>query len=198
MEAVDKYLEGSLLLRNAVTKKDLVFAQKRILRDFEALLTEKVPLVGVSARPLETNMFIWHANLRVPKHNSYPDTILHFEIVFPQSYPSHPPTIRPLTPVTHPYLVNGYVCLDMLTTYTSGLKLPGGGGWSSCYGIVGVLMQLQSWLFSYNVSINETYVKSYRCPSCKHKGQHEPWPTLSEKPPPESDFRILEEARVVN
>lgn len=55
------------LLRTAINKKYQTYSHKRLLRDLEEIENEKVPTVGVTARPLlENNMFIWHANIRGP------------------------------------------------------------------------------------------------------------------------------------
>ena len=42
-------------------------ATKRLLKDIEILEKESIPTVGVAARPLEHNLFLWHANIRGPE-----------------------------------------------------------------------------------------------------------------------------------
>lgn len=43
--------------------------------------------MGVTARPLEHDLFIWHANIRGPVGTPYEGGIFHFELLIPESYP---------------------------------------------------------------------------------------------------------------
>ena len=59
------------LFRTAVNEKLQTFSHKRIMKDYEELQKEKIPTVGVTARPLETDLFTWHANIRGPEKTPY-------------------------------------------------------------------------------------------------------------------------------
>jgi len=73
-----------------------------------------VPTFGVTARPLENDLFTWHANIRGPVKTPYEGGVFHLELKFPKSYPNHPPTIRLFTNLPHPNVFGNYICLDIL------------------------------------------------------------------------------------
>ena len=54
------------ILRTMANKNALNFATKRLIRDLKEIENEKIPTVGVTARPLESDLFVWHANIRGP------------------------------------------------------------------------------------------------------------------------------------
>ena len=54
-----------------------------------------------------------------------------------------PPTINLLTPITHPNVMGGTLCLDLLQPGKKELYQ----GWTSAYSVQSILMQLQSFLF---------------------------------------------------
>lgn len=91
------------------------------MKDLEELNNEKIPTVGVTARPLETDLFTWHANIRGPGNTLYAGGIFHLELKFPQSYPNHPPTIRIYNKIPHPNVFGDYICLDMLRLNDGGV-----------------------------------------------------------------------------
>ena len=41
---------------------------------------EKIPTVGVVARPSESDLFLWHANIRGPKDTPYEDGVFHLQL----------------------------------------------------------------------------------------------------------------------
>ena len=115
------------------------------MKDYEEIQKEKIPTVGVTARPLESDLFTWHANIRGPENTPYAGGIFHLELKFPMSYPNHPPTVRLFSHLVHPNVFNNYICLDMLQLYD--VRGEEGAGWSSAYSVQSVLTQLQSFLF---------------------------------------------------
>lgn len=133
------------LMRTALNEKLHTFSYKRLMKDLEELNNEKIPTVGVTARPLETDLFTWHANIRGPEKTPYAGGIFHLELKFPQSYPNHPPTIRIYNKIPHPNVFGDYICLDMLRLNDGGVEE--GAGWTSAYSAKSVLIQLQSFLF---------------------------------------------------
>jgi ubiquitin-protein ligase len=114
---------------------------------------DKVPTVGVTARPLENNMFIWHANIKGPAETSYEGGVFHLQLEIPESFPHQPPTVTLLTPLPHPNVFGQRICLDMLQPARGKQSL----GWSSGYTIQSILIQLQSFLFekNYNTDVND-------------------------------------------
>lgn len=102
------------LLRTAVNKKMQTYSHKRLMKDLEEIEKEKIPTVGVTARPLERDLFTWHANIRGPENTLYEGGVFHVQMVFPQSYPHHPPTITLYNTIPHPNVFGNYICLDMI------------------------------------------------------------------------------------
>jgi ubiquitin-protein ligase len=135
------------LLRTAVSKKLQTFSHRRLMKDLEEIENEKIPTVGVTARPLESDLFTWRANIRGPEGTLYEGGVFHLELKFPQSYPHHPPTITLFTPIPHPNVFGNYICLDMIQAG----RREEGGGWSSAYSVQSILTQLQSFLFEENL-----------------------------------------------
>lgn len=144
MKKAGRHIDGALL-RTVVNEKLQTFSHKRLMKDYEEIEKDKIPTVGVTARPLESDLFTWHANIRGPEGTLYEGGVFHLELKFPMSYPNHPPTIRLLTPIPHPNVFGGYICLDMLQNYEA--RNEEGAGWTSAYSVQSVLTQLQSFLF---------------------------------------------------
>jgi ubiquitin-protein ligase len=144
------------LLRTGINKKYQTFSHKRLIKDLEEIENEKVPTVGVTARPLENNIFIWHANIRGPEGTLYEGGVFHLELKFPLSYPHHPPTITIFNKIPHPNVFDNYICLDMIRQNE---RREEGQGWSSAYSVQSVLTQLQSFLFEENLSQNKETVE---------------------------------------
>lgn len=72
-------------------------AIRRLQKDLKELQASECPLSGVSAAPLEDSMYKWHGNLKGPANTIYKGGVWHFEMTFPENYPTSPPTIRLLT-----------------------------------------------------------------------------------------------------
>lgn len=107
------------LLRAQVNKKAQTFAHKRLVKDLEEIDNEKIPTVGVVARPLETDLFCWHGNIKGPEKTLYEGGVFHVEMRFPLSYPYHPPTVTLFTTIPHPNVFGNFICLDMIEAYGS-------------------------------------------------------------------------------
>jgi ubiquitin-conjugating enzyme E2 A len=190
------------LVRNSLNEKLLTFSHKRLIKDLEEIQNEKIPTVGVTARPLETDLFTWHANIRGPEKTPYEGGVFHLELKFPQSYPNHPPTIRIFNNIPHPNVFGGYICLDILQQYDS--KVEEGSGWTSAYSVQSILTQLQSFLFEENLSADKAKVEmeikkavkdanSFKCPSCKHGGKLSLWPAFNSKENSIEEFETIED-----
>ena len=113
------------------------------MKDLKEIEEESVPTVGVYARPLDNDMFTWHCVMRGPPDTPYAGGVYHLELNFTELYPIQPPSVTLLTPITHPNVIGGTICLDMLQTTSKKLY----EGWTSAYSIQSILMQLQSFLF---------------------------------------------------
>ena len=83
----------------ATSKLDTRRARRRLLRDHKEVLA--CPTPGVSAAPLEDNIFQWHVNLS-PASGPYAGITLHCVLLFDVSYPTKPPKLQLATPLSHP------------------------------------------------------------------------------------------------
>lgn len=105
------------LLRTNLVKLEQTNSARRLQRDLKELEDQKIPLVGVSARPLSSSMFTWHGNLRGPEGTLFEGGVFHFEMVFPTNYPLAPPKIKLATKLVHPFVIgDNEICLDILQT----------------------------------------------------------------------------------
>lgn len=199
MKKAGRHIDTALI-RGSLNEKAQTLQLRRLYRDLEEIQNEKIPTVGVTARPLENDMFTWHANIRGPEKTLYEGGVFHLELKFPQSYPSHPPSIRIFNNIPHPNVFGGYICLDILQQ--NGIEE--GCGWTSAYSVQSVLTQLQSFLFEENLSADKAKVEmevkkavkeanSFKCPSCKHGGKLSLWPAFNLKEASIEEFETIEE-----
>ncbi len=147
--------------------------------------------MGVVARPLDSDLFTWHGNIRGPADTLYDGGIFHIELKFPLSYPNHPPTVTLFTHIPHPNVFDNYICLDMIQTYGD-VRKEEGAGWTSAYTVQSVLTQLQSFLFEENLNKDRKEVEmeakkavknanDFKCNTCKHGGKLSAYPPFSVK-----------------
>ncbi|KAJ3165049.1 Ubiquitin-conjugating enzyme E2 2 [Geranomyces variabilis] len=157
----------------------LPLATRRLLRDYAEVERAAIG-ENVSARPLEANIFEWHASMR-----NGPLTV-HLMLVFPKNYPHDPPSVTLFTPVPHANVVpslGGYrICLDMLN--------PGSAapyeGWSKCYSVASILRQLQAFIFDPAFQLDQhgtdmtlavQQAKQFVCTKCPYT-YDTPWPSF--------------------
>ena len=172
----------------AALVKNKTLSLKRLLHDYEQIKNQVVPIPGVSALPLNDDMYEWHGNIKSLVEGVYKGAVLHFSFSFPRDYPLSPPKVRLLNPVfTHPnVLPDGSICLEMLEKNNSDKS------WKSGYTILSILLELQSFFFDVDENFlteeNKKKIKDelvamseYNCTSCKHKGSSNPFPGFPEK-----------------
>jgi len=58
---------GTAILRNQIVTTHMTASTRRLQKDYKELKDAVVPLVGVSAAPLDDNFFIWHAKVALQK-----------------------------------------------------------------------------------------------------------------------------------
>lgn len=194
------------LLRTVANKKMQTYAHKRLIKDLEEIDREKIPTVGVTARPMENDIFVWHANIRGPEGTLYEGGVFHLEMRFPQSYPHHPPTITLFNNIPHPNVFGNFICLDMIQQHS--FRNEEGQGWSSVYSVQSILTQLQSFLFEENLDQNKEKVEMdakkavkeanvFKCYSCKHGGKLSCWPAFSPKEDKKEEFKTLDSEKEI-
>jgi ubiquitin-protein ligase len=59
------------VLRTLINQDAQNFATRRLLKDLDQIKKETIPTVGVTACPLEHDLFLWHANIRGPEGTPY-------------------------------------------------------------------------------------------------------------------------------
>ena len=174
-------------------------ATKRLMRDL--LEIQNNPVHGVSALPLENNIFVWHANVKGPDDTPWEKGIFHMVLRFPDEYPDLPPQLTLSTKIEHPCVSGNTVCLDLLQKSDSTTPYQ---GWSPAYSVQTILIQLQAFLFEAtatvalsNISDPKLYDKkkkewesgvtwsveqslAYQDKSVKHHPPRKPWPPLPE------------------
>eukprot|EP01080_Neovahlkampfia_damariscottae_P005218 gene5218-8830_t len=175
-------------------------ATKRLMRDL--LEIQSNPVQGVSALPLENNIFVWHANVQGPQGTPWEKGIFHMVFRFPDEYPDLPPSLTLSTKIEHPCVSYNTVCLDLLQKSDSTTPY---SGWSPAYSVQTILIQLQAFLFEAtatvalsNISDPKLYDKkkkewesgvlwsveqslAYNDKSVKHHPPRKPWPPLPEE-----------------
>ncbi|KAG9299541.1 hypothetical protein G9A89_020712 [Geosiphon pyriformis] len=83
----------------------------------ELLELNKNPPVGVSAGPVEEDLFTWQGTILGPQNSPYKGGIFRLKIEFSPDYPFKPPTIKFITRVYHPNIdEDGSICVNLLKT----------------------------------------------------------------------------------
>eukprot|EP00826_Nyctotherus_ovalis_P059993 TRINITY_DN838_c0_g2_i4.p1 TRINITY_DN838_c0_g2~~TRINITY_DN838_c0_g2_i4.p1 ORF type:complete len:1376 (-),score=453.51 TRINITY_DN838_c0_g2_i4:170-4297(-) len=174
------------LLRTLANKKSQPYSLRRLIRDLQEIEKNKIPTVGVTARPLSDNMYVWHANLRGPEGTPYEGGVFHLVMNFTSKYPTEPPTIMLSTAIPHPCVDGNIVRLDMLDPSRKGIY----EGWTSAYSVQSILLQLQSFLFEVpaNYKNNPQPVRDavkaaneLVLSDIGHKGPLSPWPPFTSR-----------------
>lgn len=172
------------LLRTLATKKSQPYALRRLMKDLQEIEKNQIPTVGVTARPQNDDMYIWHANIRGPEGTLYEGGVFHLIMNFPHNYPHSPPSITLSTPIPHPCVSGSTINLDMLDASRKGIY----EGWTSGYSVLSILIQLQSFLFELPPDfkekmpqIREAIKKANELvlPEVGHKGPLSPWPPFT-------------------
>ena len=174
------------LLRTLANKKGQSYSMRRLIKDLQEIERNKIPTVGVAARPLSDDMYVWHANLRGPEGTPYEGGVFHLIMNFTNKYPKYPPKIELSTRIPHPCVDGTQVRLDMLDSSRKGIY----EGWTSGYSVQSILLQLQSFLFEVPSDYKENSkavrdaVKAANelvLPEVGHKGPLSPWPPFNSR-----------------
>lgn len=164
-------------------------AAKRLLADAKEL--QDSPVAGISAVPLEDNLFKWHCNMLCK------DLPFHVILTIPENYPFRPPEalFMPfgLKSPDSAYDHSGagmIFCISLLSEYErfhdAEQRKEAKSGWSPGYTIQSVLINLGSYLFEQGIA---DYMDNRMlltrpgipvCPLCGHTTE-KPYPPLPEQ-----------------
>jgi len=173
------------------------------MKDYNEIINQKVPLVGVTAHPIDDSMFVWHANVKAIADNGLKGAVMHLELRFSEYYPKVPPKIFHLNRgIKHPNIMSdNSVCLDMLEKQCGEPYK----GWTPAYTVFSILLQLQSFFFDYDMTrLTDDEKKNlpelvrvmneHNCKSCGHKGSSNPKPSFPEIEKSELSYTLSREA----
>ena len=169
---------------SALLVQNKSFSLQRLMHDYNEITKQDVPIPGVSALPLDNDIYEWHGNVKASTNNVYKGAVLHFRISFPKDYPLSPPKVYLLnTQLTHPNVMpDRRICLDMFEKDKGNYK-----GWKSGYTVLSILLQLQMFFFDVEESFltkenkkiiqeNVNAMAEFKCSQCKHRGSSNPYP----------------------
>jgi len=90
-------------------------ALKRIQKELVEL--NKNPQSGISAGPIDEDMFHWQGAIAGPVNSIYKGGIFKLDIVFLADYPFKPPVVKFITKIYHPNIDDdGSICVALLKT----------------------------------------------------------------------------------
>ncbi|CAC5412713.1 UBE2D [Mytilus coruscus] len=94
-------------------------ATKRLNK--ELLDISKCPPPGISAGPINDDMFTWEGMITGPDKSPYAGGAFFVRIMFPSDYPFKPPKVKFTTKIYHPNINgnSGEICLDLLRSQWS-------------------------------------------------------------------------------
>ncbi|EWM21161.1 ubiquitin-conjugating enzyme e2 j2 isoform 2 [Nannochloropsis gaditana] len=108
---------------------------KRLRKELIAL--QRDPVENITARPLESNILVWHYVLKGAKGSPYEGGYYHGKLKFPPEYPLKPPSIMMLTPSGR-FKPNTRLCLSMSDFHPE--------TWNPMWSVSTILMGLQAFM----------------------------------------------------
>jgi len=88
-------------------------AMQRLMSDLKEMHSN--PPEGVSAAPVNENLFLWSCSIIGPDESPWEGGIYSLRLQFPDSYPSKPPRVRFTCEMWHPNVYSdGTLCLDII------------------------------------------------------------------------------------
>jgi ubiquitin-conjugating enzyme E2 D/E len=81
---------------------------------------QKSPIPGITAMPMENDLYHWKATISGPPDTPFENGIFKLELEFTEKYPYKPPRVHFTTKIYHPNIDSGGgICLDILSSQWS-------------------------------------------------------------------------------
>lgn len=108
----------------------------------------------------ENNLHKWKGQIMGPKGSPYEGGVFELDIEFPSDFPFKPPKVHMKTPIYHPNIANGSICLDILKDQ-----------WSPVLTINKVLLSICSLLTDPNPNdpLDSTAARNYKDDKAKYE-----------------------------
>jgi ubiquitin-conjugating enzyme (huntingtin interacting protein 2) len=132
--------------------------QKRLMRDYRdiskdtelhqyfSLQPDKIKDINEEGDVIDIeNMFHWKGFINGPSGTPYEGGRFDVDITIPNNYPYSPPSMKFITPIYHPNIKQGMICLNIL-------KSPPGGDWAASLTLGQVMLSVHELLSDPNPS----------------------------------------------
>eukprot|EP01114_Cavostelium_apophysatum_P015647 TRINITY_DN4309_c0_g1_i1.p1 TRINITY_DN4309_c0_g1~~TRINITY_DN4309_c0_g1_i1.p1 ORF type:complete len:1000 (-),score=330.36 TRINITY_DN4309_c0_g1_i1:12-2684(-) len=169
-------LEGTRAKKVTVSQEIIAKAIRRLMLDLQEI--QNNPLETVCAKPLDSDFFEWHCNMKGQADSEYSGITFHLIFIFPQTYPVDSPKLFNCSYISHQHVFGSWICLDLLEeaqwSSSEETNKPY-TGWSSAYSVQSILLQLQAFLFDKaskdRVEIEKASksAQQFHCANCGHK-----------------------------
>uniref|UniRef100_A0A6C0J6Z2 UBC core domain-containing protein n=1 Tax=viral metagenome TaxID=1070528 RepID=A0A6C0J6Z2_9ZZZZ len=94
-------------------------SKKRLNKEWKALQEEKdAGTLGFKINPTDDKMLKWNAVIKGPVNTVWKDLIINIDITIPQQYPFKAPIPIITSPIMHPNILDGAVCLSSIVLWT--------------------------------------------------------------------------------
>ncbi|KAJ3073570.1 Ubiquitin-conjugating enzyme E2 6 [Podochytrium sp. JEL0797] len=110
-------------------------ATKRLQKEYQMMMTN--PPEFIVAKPLESNILVWHYIVTGPPDSAYTGGEYHGKVIFPEEYPYKPPAIKMLTPNGR-FQTDTRLCLSMSDYHP--------GTWNPAWSVATILTGLVSFM----------------------------------------------------
>ncbi|ORY36139.1 UBC-like protein [Rhizoclosmatium globosum] len=110
-------------------------ASKRLQKEYQMMMAN--PPEFIKAKPLESNILVWHYIVTGPPDSPYTGGEYHGKVIFPEEYPYKPPAIKMLTPNGR-FQTDTRLCLSMSDYHP--------GTWNPAWSVATILTGLLSFM----------------------------------------------------
>jgi ubiquitin-protein ligase len=91
-------------------------------QEYESNAGSLISELGPNLDDPESDPLVWFAMIKGPEGSPYENGTFRLKITVPDGYPDVAPKVEFLTPIFHPNVQNGNICLDLLEAGTWNAK----------------------------------------------------------------------------